>query len=851
MLPEMDLGGHIARRGPSAAPRPKQRVRERRRVAVHVVAAALVMALLPSCRDVDVPRSGPPAGDSDLAQVGALTVDYPLDETVFPPGIAPPRFRWTDTDAGTDVWRITVTFTGDTEPLSFDVHRAEWTPDAPIWEAIQRRSLENAAEVAIRGVHALAPDAVLSRASITIRTSKDEVGAPIFYREVNLPFSEAVKDPTNIRWRFGAISSQQQPPIVLEKLPVCGNCHSFSADGGLLGMDVDYANDKGSYALASVADEMVLSKDKIITWSDYRRDDGEHTFGLLSQVSPDGRYVVSTVKDRSVFVPKPDLTFSQLFFPIKGILAVYSREAGTFEALPGADNPRFVQSNPTWSPDGKYIVFARSDVYYLKTIRDKGSVLLAPDECEGFLKGGNTFQFDLYRIPFNDGKGGKPEPIEGASNNGMSNFFARYSPDGKWIVFCKARSFMLLQPDSELYIIPATGGKARRLRCNTPRMNSWHSWSPNSRWLVFSSKANTPYTQLFLSHIDAEGHSSPPVLLAHFTAPDRAANIPEFVAVGPTAIKTIREQFIDDVSHVRAGEAFMRADDIDAAITEYRRALELNPVNAIAHCNLGGLLSRKGMVEEGAEHLTEALRLDPDSSSAHYNLGMLLYRQRRIDEAITHLSAAVRIKPDLSDAHSMLGSLLCAKGMFREGAMHFSEALRHDPHNAASHYGLGELLARQGRLEEAVRHLSLAVQIEPDYASAHYSLGKVMFSLNRIDESIRHLSLAVQYAPDDSEMLRDFAWILVTAPDPSRRDGARAVQLAKRSCELTKYRQVEPLDVLGVCYAETGQFAEAVRSAEKALQLAIASGNQLVTERIRERIALYKRGMPYQAPGAP
>jgi Tol biopolymer transport system component len=103
---------------------------------------------------------------------------------------------------------------------------------------------------------------------------------------------------------------------------------------------------------------------------------------------------------------------------------------------------------------------------------------------------------------------------------------------------------MLLQPDSELFIIPAGGGTARRLRCNTRRMNSWHSWSPNGKWLVFSSKAWSDYTQLCLTHIDENGDSSPPVLLAHLTAPDRAANIPEFVNTSPTAIVQIREQFV-------------------------------------------------------------------------------------------------------------------------------------------------------------------------------------------------------------------------------------------------------------------------------------------------------------------
>ena len=161
---------------------------------------------------------------------------------------------------------------------------------------------------------------------------------------------------------------------------------------------------------------------------------------------------------------------------------------------------------------------------------------LTREECKEFVEDGKPFLFDLCRIPFNDGKGGVAEPIAGASNDGMSNFFARYSPDGRWIVFCKAKSYMLLQRDSELYIIPAAGGEARRLRCNAGRMNSWHSWSPNGKWLVFSSKAWSDYTQLCLTHIDEHGESSPAVLLSHLTSTDRAANIPEFVNARPEAI---------------------------------------------------------------------------------------------------------------------------------------------------------------------------------------------------------------------------------------------------------------------------------------------------------------------------
>ncbi len=429
----------------------------------------------------------------------------------------------------------------------------KWTPSDSQWQEIKSRSLDSPATVTVVGLDSTASPKILSAGSVSISTSSDEVGAPIFYREVNLPFAVAATDTTRIRWRLGDISTKIPPRIVLQNLPVCGNCHSFSADGETLGMDVDYANNKGSYAIMPAADKIVLDKNRIINWSDYRRDDDTQTFGLLSQVSPDGRYVVSTVKDRSVFVAKNDLAFSQLFFPIQGILVVYDRETGTFSALPGADDRNYVQSNPSWSPDGEYIVFARSQAYKLRNLQNDSSSLLTREDCAEFLEGGKKFKYDLYRVPFNDGKGGRAEPLAGASNNGRSNYFARYSPDGKWIVFCQAESFMLLQPDSQLYIIPAEGGEARRLECNTSRMNSWHSWSPNSKWLVFSSKANTPYTQLFLTHIDQQGHSSPPVVLSHFTVQDRAANIPEFVHPRFRQVKSIREQFVDDNSYARAG----------------------------------------------------------------------------------------------------------------------------------------------------------------------------------------------------------------------------------------------------------------------------------------------------------
>ncbi|MHC4404231.1 MAG: tetratricopeptide repeat protein [Planctomycetota bacterium] len=749
-------------------------------------------------------------GYDETADYTGLTIQYPLDASLFPPEIVAPTFRWEDAHERSDVWLVTIKLPDTDRRLSSCVEAAEWTPSDDQWDLIQEHGREQDLTVAVLGVNRRRPAEILSGAKISIATSSDEIGAPLFYREVHLPFIETVNDPAKyIRWRFGAVSSKEQPPIVFEKLPVCGNCHSFSADGGVMGMDVDYANDKGSYAITPVSQEIVLDESKIITWSDFRRDVGRSTFGLLSQVSPDGRYVVSTVKDKSVFVPRDDLAFSQLFFPVMGILVVYDRELGTFQSLAGADDERFVQSNPVWSPDGKHIVFARAKAYRLPNLHDEKTVLLTEDECSQFLKEGKQFQFDLYRIPFNGGKGGEARPLEGASHNGVSNYFPRYSPDGKWIVFCQAKSFMLLQPDSRLFIMPASGGEPRLMRCNTPRMNSWHTWSPNGKWLVFSAKPFSAYTQLFLTHVDEQGRSTPPIVLSHFTDPDKAANIPEFVNLDPHAIKRIREAFITDVHYYRAGTQALTLGDLEIAVREYQRALELNPNHEEARNELGVALLEQGQDAEAEAHFTKLIELNPEFPHAHSNLGNSLARQGKYQEAIASLREALRLTPE----------------------------------HAASHLILSKVLSEFGHAEEAAVHLARAREFAPEVVGARRALeqGDASLAEGSVAEAVRYYRRSLEEYPEFVPALVRLASVLATTDDQSLRRGEEAVRLATRACELTRLEDANALSVLATCYAELGQFQNAVGTAERALQLARDANDVQLVGSITRQLELYRQ----------
>ena len=508
-----------------------------------------------------------------------ISFDYPEDGSIFPPGITPPMFIWRDA-AGTS-WSIDITFAGGAAPIHV-VTKGErmhigaidpdtvadsnsppkltlqqaaswtWTPDARTWAAIQAHSVDQPATVVITGYRD--GSVAYSRTQIQMTTSRDPVNAPIFYRDVPLMPSAGVNGvvsplaPTAIHlihWRLRDITKPESH-TVLKDMPTCANCHSFSADGKTFGMDIDGpANDKGLYALVPVQKHMTVQSKDMVHWNP-TGDIGKTRVGFMSQVSPDGRYVLSTFAGPSLKLLESyyvtnfmDYRFLQVFFPTRGVLAWYDRTTGQRTPLPGADDPKYVQTDGVWSPDGKYIVFARAEA------RDprppgQGKATHALDANE------TQIQYDLYRVPFNDGKGGVAEPIAGASHNGMSNNFPKISPDGRWLVFVQCKNGQLMRPDSQLYILPAEGGTPRRMRANTRLMNSWHSWSPNGHWLVFSSKARSPYTQMYLTHIDANGNDSPAILIDNATASNRAVNIPEFVNIPADGIDDIQVHVADE-----------------------------------------------------------------------------------------------------------------------------------------------------------------------------------------------------------------------------------------------------------------------------------------------------------------
>ncbi len=472
-----------------------------------------------------------------------LTIVNPLSGSLFPADIAAPYFEWTEVEDDIDNWLIMIDFE-DSQPIYFICNDPRWTPAKELWETIKQNSLDRHFRITILGVKRSSQPEIVSEGSIRISTSRDEVGSPIMFRRVPPSFSYASRHPDLMEWCLGDISSYGAPRVVMSKQAVCASCHTFSSDGRYWGMDVDYKKDKGAYFLGRVRNHVELEDQDFFSWNEFPRNDGLQASGLFSRLSPDGNYVASTINDISLLARISDPYCSQLFFPIQGNLGFYSKKDGSIHQLmTGADRREIVETDPSWSPDGNYILFARATMTHdLFSELGGETIFSAVDSDIDQLNRKYPVRFHVHRIPFNKGKGGMAEALPGASYNGKSNYFARYSPDGKWIIFTQSKSGLVLQPDSRLMIMPSSGGEPRRMRCNRSRLNSWHTWAPNSRWLAFVSKENMPYTELYLTHIDESGNDSVPIRISRFNKPGYAVNVPEFANIHPDAIYKIGVQ---------------------------------------------------------------------------------------------------------------------------------------------------------------------------------------------------------------------------------------------------------------------------------------------------------------------
>ena len=383
----------------------------------------------------------------------------------------------------------------------------------------------------------------------------------------------------------------------------------------------------------------------------------------------------------------------------------------------------------------------------------------------------------------------------------MSNNFPKVSPDGKWIVFVECKNGLLMRPDSKLYIVPFEGGEARPLESNLPMMNSWHTFSPNGKWLAFASKSPSFYTELYLTHIDEQGHASPAVVIENATASNRAANIPEFVNIGPDGLDHIDTPAIDVYREFDRAQFLQDEGLWVAAIPAWKIAAAKHPMDARPHNYMGVALAALGKTAEAIEEYNKSIELNPDSSRTHNNLGSALAAEGRFDEAMVQIRKAVELNPDGGVEHINLGHLLDETGHQQEAIDELKKGIELAPKNSDGHNMFGVILAQEGKLDEAIGQLQRAVELAPRSSDCHFNLGKTLSASGRLPEALPQFESAAS---------------------------------------ITKNNDPAILQVLAATYSETGNDQKASQTAKQALDLATRQRKDDLAATLRGDIAVYE-----------
>jgi tetratricopeptide (TPR) repeat protein len=212
-----------------------------------------------------------------------------------------------------------------------------------------------------------------------------------------------------------------------------------------------------------------------------------------------------------------------------------------------------------------------------------------------------------------------------------------------------------------------------------------------------------------------------------------------------------------------------------------------------------------------------ALACTTGNACAHYNLGVTLMERGRTEEALRHFQAAVDIQPQSADALNNIGILLAGRGRLDDAIGEFRRALRYKPDDVDGHNNLATALRLQGRIAEAVGHWREVIRLQPNNLTA----------VNRL------------------------AWASATAAEPSVRNGAEAVELARWAVRLSHSREPTILCTLAAAYAENGQFPQAVRTAHQALSLAARQKQEPLAASLQAQLSCYERGQPFRDPLGP
>lgn len=203
----------------------------------------------------------------------------------------------------------------------------------------------------------------------------------------------------------------------------------------------------------------------------------------------------------------------------------------------------------------------------------------------------------------------------------------------------------------------------------------------------------------------------------------------------------------NDAKLLAEAEALFKANQLPAALEDYRKLLLRKPKSAFVYDRIGLISVMTGDVESGIDSWQRAAKLNPSSAAIASNLGLAYHQMGMDQESEESFRKALALDPRLEEAALNLSEMLSARGELAAATAVMWESFKHNPGSARAANNLGTLLSLSGNYNDAISAFHKAIRIDSSMASAHYGMGVAFLKTHKYVPAIRELKTALALNP--------------------------------------------------------------------------------------------------------
>ena len=296
---------------------------------------------------------------------------------------------------------------------------------------------------------------------------------------------------------------------------------------------------------------------------------------------------------------------------------------------------------------------------------------------------------------------------------------------------------------------------------------------------------------------------------------------------------------------IKLGNAFLQDREFTLAADAYREALTLNPKLAIALFDLGLTHEFQGEQEKAISYYRRAIELNPKQVQALLNLGVLLAKRSGFRDGLAYIDRALEVRPAIAIGHFYRGRILQATGRHQDARLAYLESYRLDPAHVETWFPLAKLQAKHGDKKCAMALYQKLIRKRPDVATLHVHLG-VLLESQDTRAAIEQYEQALSIEPDHLSAANNLSWLLATCRDADLRNNAESIRLAELATRLTDSERPDILDTLAAAYASDGRYDQAIKTIDRALQLARTQRLADLQQQLLTRKELYQNRHPFR-----